>query len=89
MSDIEVVREQLARQLYALGDEDEPTTEALAALGRIEAERAGHAVCERNMDAEIERLKAAYARLVERLRLATPQSLMAVTDAALSGQGER
>ena len=43
--------------------------EALTALDRMDAE------IER-LKAENERLKAAYARLAERLRLATPQSLM-------------
>ena len=54
-----------------------------------------HDLARVNADTEIERLReenerltAAYMHLVERLRLATPQSLMAVTDAALLGQGE-
>lgn len=55
----------------------------------------GHKVCEDNMDAEIDRLteenqrlKEAYARLVERLRLATPGSLYAVTEADLEKMGK-
>ena len=44
---------------------------------------------ERGLREENERLVAAYARLVDRLRDAMPRSLMALTDADIADQEQR
>jgi hypothetical protein len=57
-------------------DESEDEVERLRAICGLCAQGA----CQYH---EVERLRKAYSRLVERLRLATPRSLMEVTDEAL------
>jgi hypothetical protein len=60
---IRTLRRELERSLYALGDHDEPTKEALVSLEQVERERHGHRICEENMDAEIARLREALERV--------------------------
>ena len=84
MDDTEIIRDLLGdarlEHKAACGTDPCPSadlweSEAFAALDRIESHIEA-------LYREKQALAAAYARLVERLRLATPQSLMALTDEA-------